>query len=456
MGKGTSSKLLSLIPYPISLTPYKGAIHLSLKKFLAVVTSILLITFSVEAVPDGKMYAGEFLKLDEAPKGEVAKPLPITFTSENSGLNPGYSITPVQNTRAVAPDDPLQNVTATAAIVIEASTGHVLYERNADKIMQPASTTKMMTLITALESNRPLNEMVTVGQGAYNADGSTLWLNVGEQIPLGDLLYAMILTSANDGTLAIAEHCGGTAADFSAQMTKRAHELGAVNTNFINPTGFPDTEHYTTARDLAIMATHGFTLPHFEEIVSAQEVSFPWIHDDIKTFRNENRMLSLYRGANGIKTGYTNAAGRCLVTSAKQNGVQLIAVILDSLYVWNDALFMFDYGFGRVSSQTLIQSGQVVKTLPITSGRRKSMQVKTAGEIIMPVFDGGQDNAYEIVYDLPENLVAPITSGETIGKIRVVLPDGREAASVNVVTTLDVEQKSFFRLLLNKFRSLFT
>ena len=426
------------------------------KKFFAAVISFSLIMFSAEAVPDGRMPAGEFLKLDEAPKGEVARPLATTFTSQNSGLNPGYSLTPVQNTRPVAPDDPLPNVTATAAIVIELSTGHVLYERNADQIMQPASTTKMMTLITALESNHQLDEIVTVGQGAYNADGSTLWLNVGEQIPLGDLLYAMILASVNDGTMAVAEHCGGTAADFSAQMTKRAHELGAVNTNFINPTGFPDTDHYTTARDLAIMAAHGFTLPHFEEIVSTEEISFPWIHDDVKILRNENKMLWYYRGANGIKTGYTNAAGKCLVTSAKQNGVQLIAVILDSLYVWNDALFLLDHGFGRVSSQTLIEPGQVVKTLPIISGRRKSMQVKTAGEIIMPVFDGGEENAYEIVYDLPESLTAPIKSGEAIGKIRVVLPDGREAASVDVVTTLDVEQKSFFRLLLNKVRGLFS
>ena len=142
------------------------------------------------------------------------------------------------------------------------------------------------------------------------------------------------------------------------------------------------------------------------------------------------------------------------MTAAKQNGVQLIAVVLDSLYIWNDSIFLLDYGFGRVSSQTVIKSGEVVKTLPITSGRRKSMPVKTAGEIIMPVFSGN-DNAYDIVYDLPESLTAPITSGEAIGKIRIVLPDGREAASVDVVTTADVEQKSFFRLILNKIKNFF-
>lgn len=425
---------------------------MNLKKFLAAIISIPLVTLSVEVGAVG-MPASELMRLDEAPKGEIARPMQ-PLTSENSGVSPGYSITPIQNTRPVAPDDVLPNVTATAAIVIEASTGHVLYERNADAHMFPASTTKMMTLITALEHGG-LDEIVTVGQGAYNAEGSTLWLDVGEKIPLGELLYGMMLISGNDGSIAIAEHCGGTVADFAARMTQRAHELGAVNTNFTNANGLPDPNHYTTARDLAIMAKHGFSLPHFEEICSTKEVSFGWIHDDTKLLRNENQMLWLYRGCNGIKTGYTDAAGRCLVTSAKQNGVQLIVVVLDSLYIWNDSIFLLDYGFGRVSSQTLIESGQVVKTLPVIKGRRKSMQVKTAGEIIMPVFDGGESNAYSLVYDLPAELTAPITSGETIGKIRVVLPDGREAASVDVVTTADVEQKSFFRLILDRIKNFF-
>ena len=422
-----------------------------MKKFLAMMILSAFVIVGVEAAPNGRMPASEITRLDETPQGD-AKPLQ-TLTSENSGLNPGYSVTPIQNSRPVAPDDVLPNVTAISAIVIEASTGHVLYERNADAQMFPASTTKMMTLITALESNK-LDEIVTVGPGAYNAEGSTLWLDVGEKIPLGDLLYGMMLISGNDGAIAIAEHVDGSVPAFAEHMTRRAQELGAVNTHFVNANGLPDTEHYTTARDLATLAAHGFTLPHFEEICSTKESSFSWIHDDTKLLRNENQMLWLYRGANGIKTGYTEAAGRCLVSSAKQNGVQLIAVVLDSLYIWNDSIMLLDYGFGRVSSQTLIKSGEVVKTLPITSGRRKSMQVKTAGEIIMPVFSG-DDNAYDIVYDLPNELSAPITAGETIGKIRVVLPDGREAASVDVVTTADVEQKSFFRLLFDKIKNLF-
>ena len=153
--------------------------HLNLKKILAAITSTAMLIVSAAAGAVG-MPASELMRLDEAPRGEVARPLQETLTSENSGLNPGYSVTPIQNTRPVDPEDVLPNVTATAAIVIEASTGHVLYERNPDQRMFPASTTKMMTLITALESNK-LDEIVTVGPGAYNAEGSTLWLDVGEK-----------------------------------------------------------------------------------------------------------------------------------------------------------------------------------------------------------------------------------------------------------------------------------
>ena len=174
---------------------------MKLKIFLTAIISAAIIFSAVQAAP--RMPASELSRLEQAPRGEVARPLNQTFTSENSGLNPGYSITPIQNTKPVAPDDALPNVTATAAIVIEASTGHVLYERNPDQKMYPASTTKMMTLITALEGNK-LDEIVTVGPGAYNAEGSTLWLDVGEKIPLGELLYGMMLISGNDGAIAVA------------------------------------------------------------------------------------------------------------------------------------------------------------------------------------------------------------------------------------------------------------
>lgn len=376
----------------------------------------------------------------------------ITWTSENSGLNPGYTVEPLPNTRPVDPYDVLPNVTAASAIVIEASTGHVIYARNPDAPMFPASTTKMMTLIMALERGG-LDEIVEVSANASAAEGSTLWLDPGEHIPLNDLLYGMIMVSANDASVAIAEHIGGSVANFAAAMTARAHELGAVNSNFTNPHGLPDDNHYTTARDLALLASHGLKLIGFEQIVTQQEAAFGWIHDDEnKLLRSENQLLWMYNGCNGIKTGYTERAGRCVICSARRNGIQLISVVLDGLYMWNDSIIMLDYGFENISSETLVKPDEIVTTLPIISGRRKSMPVKTAGEIVVPIFKN--DDAYQINYDIPEFLTAPITNGESIGKVRVMI-DGKEIASTDVVTTADVEQKSFFRLILGTVRSIF-
>ena len=371
-------------------------------------------------------------------------------SSTNTGLNPQYNITPMENTRPVPANDKLPNMTATSAIVIEAKTGHIIYQRDANKKMFPASTTKMMTLITALEYGK-LDEMVTVSNNAFGAEGSTLWLEAGEKIPLGDLLSGMMMISGNDAAIAIAEHVDGSVSKFAAHMTKRAKELGAKGTHFTNANGLPDENHYTTAYDLAMLAAYGYTLDHFEEIVSTQEKTFPWVHDPSHLLRNENQMLWLYQGGNGVKTGYTDAAGRCLVSAANRNGIQLIAVVLDSLYLWNDSIALLDYGFSQVSTETLVKANETVNTLPILSGRKKTMSVKTTDEIVMPTFKN-DDDAYEIDYDVPSFLRAPIKKGDTIGKVHV-LCDGREVAESNIIATADVEQKSFFKLILNTIRS---
>ena len=369
-----------------------------------------------------------------------------------SGLNPGFNITPIQNTRPVAPGDKLPNVTAISAIVIEAKTGHIIYQREAHKRMFPASTTKMMTLITALEYGK-LDEIVTVGKNASGAEGSTLWLEVGEKIPLKDLLYGMMMISGNDSAIAIAEHVDGSVNKFAAHMTTLARSIGARGTNFTNANGLPDTNHYTTAYDLALMAAYGYSLDNFEEIVSTKEKTFPWVHDPTHLLRNENQMLWLYQGGNGVKTGYTDAAGRCLISASNRNGVQLIAVVLDSLYMWNDSIELLDYGFSKVENSTVVKANEMVETLPIISGRKKKMRVKTTNEIIMPVFKDNPET-YEIKYDLPSFLRAPIKTGDVVGKVRVIC-DGKEAAESDIIATTDVEQKSFFRFIIDRVSSIF-
>ena len=411
-----------------------------IKIFLGI-TLALLIASKAEAI-------NEYQAVSEIP--QTSQPV-TTLTSENSGLNPNYSVPLIQGSRPVPPSDALPNVTATSAIVIEASTGHVIYSRNAEQRMFPASTTKMMTLIMALESGR-MDEIVTVGSNADGAEGSTLWLNAGENIPLRELLYGMIMVSGNDAAIAIAEHLDGTVYQFAEHMNKKAAEIGAKNTHFTNPHGLPDDNHYTTAHDLALIAAYGYKLAEFENIVTAKEVSYGWIHDFPKIFRSENQMLWLYRGGNGIKTGYTDKAGRCLISAAKRDGIQIISVVLDSEYMWNDSILLLDYGFNNVKFEKLVKADEVVKNIPVMSGRKKSVQVKTTGEIVMPIF--GNDEPYQVVYDLPKVLNAPVTNGQKVGKVRVMYGD-KEAAAVDIIATADIEQKSFFRWFWEKIKSFF-
>lgn len=421
------------------------------KFFAAIIFLIFIFSWSAEAEPVTN--AVQNFQDEAAAVGPIT-PQPANlpdWTSENSGLNPGFTVKQMQNPRLVPPGDLLPNVTATSAIVMEVSTGHVIYSRNPDKKMFPASTTKMMTLIMALENSKP-NEIVTVGKNAFGVEGSTLFLETGDKIPLNELLFGMIMHSGNDAATAVAEHVDGNIKTFAEHMTRRAHELGATNTQFKNPHGLPDKDHFTTARDLALLAAHGFSLEGFEETVSAQEKTFQWIHDPAKLLKSENQMLWLYRGGNGVKTGYTDAAGRCLVSAAKRDGVQLVAVVLDSYYMWNDSIALLDYGFSNVSSEKIIRGGEVVKNLPVVSGHKKNIPVKTENDIVMPIFKNNND--YKIEYELPKYLSAPIKKGETVGQVKIIL-DGKEVAQTNLIAAEGDRQKSFFKMLWDNLKKFF-
>ena len=327
-----------------------------MKKLFGLLAGIIfLLTFenvSAEHFVDWKASTSE---------AQVSNPA-TDLTSANSGLNLGISMTRLNNPRPPVAGDALPQVTATSAIVMEVSTGKVIYSRNADQKMFPASTTKLMTLIMALEHGG-LDEIVTVGQNAFGVEGSSLFLELNDKMPLGELLEGMILLSGNDAATAVAEHCGGNVAAFANQMNIRAKQFGCTNTHFTNPHGLPDPNHYTTAHDLAIMAAHGFKMPKFEQIVSLKEKNFSWLHGDDKRLESENQMLKIYRGGNGVKTGYTQVAGRCLVSSAKRGDVQLVAVVLDSLLMWHDSVALLDYGFANFNPAEVKKDSKSVETV---------------------------------------------------------------------------------------------
>ena len=347
-------------------------------------------------------------------------------------------------------NDRLPSVTARSAVVLEARTGRVLYERNMDERRFPASTTKIMTLIVALE-NGNLDDVVRVGKHAAGTEGSTLWLEEGDEITLRELLYGMMMHSGNDATVAIAEHIAGSVDRFARLMTDKAHELGARDTNFVNANGLPDDAHYTTAHDMALIAAYGYSLPEFEDIVSTKEITFPWVKDDTHRLRNENQMLWLYEGGNGVKTGYTDAAGRCLVAGAKRDGIQLVSVVLDSNWMWNDSILLLDYGFAHIDRTTVVREGTQVGTVAVTGGRTRRIGVQAKETLVLPAVDGAA--GYEQQVDLPRDIKAPVKKGDVVGTLRV-LYEGREVAKTDLVAMQGAERKSFFLTLWNNVAAL--
>lgn len=346
-------------------------------------------------------------------------------------------------------DDALPNLTARSAVVMDAATGLVLYERDKDERRYPASTTKIMTLILALEKSSP-DDMVTISSNAAGAEGSTLWLEAGQTIRMEDLLYGMMLHSGNDAAIAVAEHIAGSVPAFARMMTEKAHEIGAIHTNFVNANGLPDDAHYTTAYDMARIAAYGYQLEDFEKIVSTKEVTFDWIADDTHRLRNENQMLWLYRGGNGVKTGYTDAAGRCLVSAAKDNGIQLIAVVFDSVYMWNDSIKLLDYGFSQAEPVQIVQEGEQVGTAAVAGGRG-TIPVYAAHALTLAARKDAEGQ-YERKLVL-DDVSAPVTRGDKVGRL-AILQDGKEIASVDCLAGASVEKRSFFARITAWFQSL--
>lgn len=342
-------------------------------------------------------------------------------------------------------------ITAKSAIVIEATTGEVLYEKYAEERRYPASTTKMMTIITALEAGNT-NDIVTTSPNAANVEGSSMYLLVAEQLKLQELLYGLALVSGNDAATAIAEHIAGSAGNFAKLMTDKAHKIGALRTNFTNPSGLPDPNHYSTAHDLARIAAYGYKNTKFAEIVSAA-------HKDIlrnnqtETLYNENKLLNIYRGANGVKTGYTDAAGRCLVAAAKRGNTQVITVVLDADAMWEDSIALLDYGFNQLRENEIVRAGDAVDAIQVVYGSTELVQAVALDSIVVPVSAGSRDEV-QTVFEVAHTISAPVVAGQKVGVVKVVYR-GQEIASTDVIVTESIQRKTLFAMIKDYFAKLF-
>lgn len=349
----------------------------------------------------------------------------------------------VTNLAFAAPNPP--NIVAKSAIVIDAATGKILYSRNAEEKRYPASTTKIMSAIVALEHSN-LDDIVTASKNAASTEGSTLWLTEGEKLKMLDLLYGIMLVSGNDATVAVAEHISGSVEKFAQLMTEKAHAIGANDTHFTNSSGLPDPNHFTTAHDLARITAYGYKKPLFTEIVSTKNKVIPWAGKDFgRDLYNENRMLWLYEGGNGVKTGYTDAAGRCLVSGAKRNGIQLITVVLDSDTMWDDSIALLDFGFAQVKPETIVNENDILKTIRVTNGKSDAVKLIAGTNLVVPI-SGNDKEEFSTVIDTPNKVEAPVMKGQKLGEAKIFYQK-TEIATVDLLADESIERKSFFSML---------
>lgn len=341
--------------------------------------------------------------------------------------------------------DNLRDMTAQAAILIDARTGRILYEKNPDQKLMPASTTKMMTCILGLE-NAAGDDIVAVDKRAVGEDGSAIYLNEGDRIAMSELLQATMLASGNDGAAAVGYYIGqGSMEKFVDMMNDKAKSLGAVNTHFNNPHGLTDPNHYTTARDLAKIAAYCYQNPQFRKIVSTKEQQISWISpaDRKDVYGSTNRLLWNYDDITGIKTGYTDAAGGCLVASAEKNGSSLIAVVLktaDSRARFTESRALLDFGFKQIASQQPVDTDKLTDTVYVHGGTVSEIAVKPAQDFTYPVMkhENAEDFTYQL--NLTKNYVeAPCPAGTKVGTVDL-LYHGTVIGSIDMVTAEDTTE----------------
>ncbi len=340
------------------------------------------------------------------------------------------------------------NLNCKSAVLMEASTGKVLYEQNPDEAMPPASVTKIMTLLLVMEAiedgKLSMDDMVTASAHAASMGGSQIYLKEGEQMTARDMIKSVVISSANDAAVALAEHVSGSESAFVDTMNQRAAELGMKNTRFENTNGLDDTaqNHVTSARDIALMSR---ALIEHKEILEYSSIWMDTIRDGAFGLTNTNRLVRFYRGCNGLKTGSTQKAGFCVSVTAERDGMTLICVIMgaESRDIRNAAATqLLDWGFANYGLYTCNgESSDTLGTLKITGG--KLMNVRVSYPAFTCVMPKGEIAAVKKTVEIPESVAAPIRQGEAVGEV-VFKCQGNEIGRVAIVSCDTSEKIGFF------------
>ena len=325
----------------------------------------------------------------------------------------------------------VEAISARRAYVLDTVSGRALYEKNPDEQSLIASTTKIMTALIVCEQCNVLDRM-RIPKEAVGIEGSSMYLREGEVLTLQELLYGLMLSSGNDAAIALAIYCGGTVEGFAQLMNDKARVLGLKDTHFENPNGLDMPGHYSTARDLAVLAAYAMENPIFAKTVSAKTLKI-----GERYLTNHNKLLWQVAGADGVKTGYTKAAGRILVSSAVRDGRRIVAVTIDDPADWEDHARLLEEGFSRFAQRSILREGDCVDILDVVGGETHQVQLLAAEDFSYAL---AAEEEPQIVFPGPGFVYAPAVEGAEAG-FAYVLIGGRQVGRVPVVYGQTVEQE---------------
>lgn len=327
---------------------------------------------------------------------------------------------------------PCYGVSAGSAILQDAQTGRVLYEKAADKQSLIASTTKIMTALLICEQTNVLDR-VRIPKEAVGIEGSSMYLKEGEILTVQDLLYGLMLHSGNDAAVALAIYCSGTVEGFADQMNDKARRLGMSSTHFENPNGLDSPGHYSTARDMAILATYAMENPIFAKTVSTKNVKV-----GERYLQNHNKLLWMLDGADGVKTGFTKAAGRILVSSCTRQGRRLICVTMNDRDDWNDHKSLMEKGFSDFTVQQIISVGECLGNLSVISGEAESVELLAKEDFSYAL---RPDEKPQIILSQPGFVYAPVAQGQPAGFAYVCL-NGKTVGKIPLIYGKTIEKET--------------
>ncbi len=331
-----------------------------------------------------------------------------------------------------------------SAILIDGQTGRVLFSKNVHESLPPASITKIMTMLLAVEAIEQgkvkLTDQVVASEEAYKIGGSEIWLEPNEMMSLEDILAAIAVHSANDACVAAAEHIYGTEEAFLAAMNKKAKALGLKDTYFLNTNGLPEEsgKHVMSAYDIAVLSVEAMKHPLFKKFSTQKEV---FLRDGENHFYNRNQLIATYPGANGIKTGWTVEAGYCLSASAVKNNLHLISVVMggsEPKSHFKESRRLLNYGFANYMAQPVINQGEKVESARVFKGKDELVDVQAKDNLFVVVEKGEEVKTNKKV-QLNEEIVAPIKKGDKLGQLKVYQA-GKLVGEVDLIAAYDVEK----------------